>query len=71
VSPESRLGGEDEGEALDDLPATHLDDEAYQEFLARELGADGRPRRGASPRVGLLILVLIVILLAVAVVAFR
>lgn len=68
MSPGTRLGGDDDAD-FDDLPATHLDDKAYEEFLERELDADGRPR--ATPRVGLLILVLIVILLAVAVVAFR
>ena len=60
---------DDDPEDFEDLPSTHLDDEAYEEFLERELDAHGRPR--GVPRVGLVIFVLIVILLAVMVVAFR
>lgn len=59
---------EDDDE-LDDLPQTHLDDEAYEEFVARELDASGRPR--GLPPVAIVILVLIVLVLAIAVVTLR
>lgn len=36
---------------FDDLPSTHLDDDAYEEFLARELDPQGRVR--GEPRVAL------------------
>ncbi len=51
---------------FDDLPQTHLDDEAYETFLKQELGADGSVRD--TPPVTLILVVLIVIALAVAVV---
>ncbi len=54
---------------FDDYPATHLDEEDYEAFLERELDSRGGLR--GAPRVGLIILVLIVILFGVAVVAFR
>ena len=31
---------------FDDIPDTHLDDEAYAEFLAREFDGDGRLKDG-------------------------
>lgn len=54
---------------FDDLPQTHLDDEAYEEFLERELDGSGRPR--GLPPVAIVILVLAVLVLAIAVVSLR
>ena len=54
---------------FDDLPQTHLDDEAYEAFLERELDAHGNVR--GTPPVTLILVVLIVLVLAVAVVALR
>lgn len=45
-----------------DLPEIELDDEDYEAFLAREFGADGKPR--GEPKIGRLVIVLIVLLLA-------
>lgn len=59
---------DDDGDS-DDLPATHLDDEAYEGFLEREFGRDGRPRAG--PRVAFAVLLLVVLVLAVAMVVLR
>lgn len=60
-------GEPDADDDFDDVPQTHLDDEAYEEFLERELDHEGNVR--GPPPVTLIILVLIVIVLAVAVVA--
>ncbi len=35
---------DDDYDDFDDLPSTSLDDDAYDEFLAREFDADGHPR---------------------------
>ena len=59
----------DEDDDFDDLPQTHLDDEAYEEFLQREMDGAGRPR--GVPPVAVVILVLVVIILAIAVVSLR
>ena len=59
----------DDDDGFDDLPQTHLDDEAYEEFLARELDGAGRPR--GVPPVAIVILVLVVLVLAIAVVSLR
>ena len=56
----------DDDDDFDDLPQTHLDDEAYEAFLKQELAADGSVRD--TPPVTLILVVLIVIALAVAVV---
>ena len=57
---------DDDLEGFDDLPSTHLDDDEYEAFLAREL--DGRGRVRGEPRValwlGLAILALVVLALA-------
>jgi hypothetical protein len=47
---------------FDDLPATHLDDEAYEAFLKKERG---------PPPVGVLIGLVVVLLLAAAVLVLR
>ena len=60
---------DDDDDDFDDLPQTHLDDEAYEEFVHRELDGSGRPR--GVPPVAVVIVVLIVIVLAIAVVALR
>ena len=62
---------DDEGDAddFDDLPQTHLDDDAYEEFLKRELDGAGRFR--GVPPVAVVILVLAVLVLAIAVVILR
>lgn len=59
----------DDDDGFDDLPQTHLDDEAYEEFLARELDGSGRPR--TVPPVAVVIVVLVVLVLAIAVVSLR
>lgn len=60
---------DDDDDDFDDLPQTHLDDEAYEEFLQRELDGAGRPR--GIPPVAVVILVLAVLVLAIAVVSLR
>lgn len=52
---------------LDDLdvPGTHLDDEAYDEFVQRNFGGDGGLK--SAPPVGLLILLALGLVLVVAV----
>lgn len=52
---------------LDDLdvPATHLDDEAYDEFVASNFGGDGSLK--SDPPIGLWILLAIGLVLVVAV----
>ena len=62
----STVGDEPEDD-FDDLPQTHLDDEAYEAFLKREMDADGNVRD--TPPVTLILVVLIVLALAIAVVA--
>ena len=56
----------DPDDDFDDLPQTHLDDEAYEEFLERELDAQGNVR--GTPPVTVILLVLIVVVLAIAIV---
>jgi hypothetical protein len=53
----------------DDLPSTHLDDDDYDEFLAREFDREGG-LRGELPVVRIL-LGIIVILVILAVFLFR
>jgi hypothetical protein len=53
----------------DDLPQTHLDDDAYDEFVKREFDGAGRVRAG--PRVGLILFILVVIVLAIAFLKLR
>ena len=60
------VGGQDDDD-FDDLPSTHLDDEAYDEFLKREMDGQGRLRDG--PPIGWILVVLIVIVLGIAFVA--
>jgi len=60
---------DEDGDDFDDLPQTHLDDEAYEEFLDRELDATGRPR--GRPPVAVVILVLVALVLAIAVLTLR
>lgn len=55
--------GDDEDE-LDDLPATSLDEDDYEQFVRREIDAGGRLR--AAPPVGAILLVLIALVLALA-----
>ena len=50
-------------------PQTHLDEEAYEEFLERELDASGRPR--GYPPVGVWILVVLAVILGLAFVMLR
>ncbi len=50
-------------------PQTHLDDEAYEEFLEREMDARGRPR--GIPPVGLWILIAGAVILGIAIVLLR
>ncbi len=57
----------DDEDDFDDLPGTHLDDEAYEAFLKRELDGSGRPR--GVPPVAIVIVVLAVLVLAIAVVS--
>ena len=64
--PRARASDDDLDDEFDDLPQTHLDDEAYEAFLKQELDADGNVRD--TPPVTLILVVLIVIALAVAVV---
>ena len=53
---------------FDDLPETHLDDDAYDDFLSREFDAEGHVR--GEPRVGRFILMVIVALAIVALLLF-
>ncbi len=59
----------EEDEDFDDLPSTHLDDDAYEDFVTRELDAEGAPR--AAPPVTAVILILVALVLALAFVALR
>jgi len=68
VAPRRGTAVDDE-DSFDDLPQTHLDDEAYEEFLKRELDGSGRPR--GVPPVAIVIFVLAVLVLAIAVVSLR
>ncbi len=52
----------------DDYPSTHLDDDDYDEFLAREFDGEGRLRDG--PPVTRLILGLIAVVLLLALLLF-
>ncbi len=52
----------------DDLPSTHLDDEAYDEFLAREFDRDGRLQD--APPIARILVGLIVLLVLVALLVF-
>jgi hypothetical protein len=54
----------DDIEGFDDLPSTHLDDDEYDAFLARELDAEGRVR--GEPRVTLWLGVGIAVLVILA-----
>ena len=60
--------GQDDLDDADDYPQTHLDDDAYDEFLQKEFDSQGRLK--GDPRVAAWIVVLIVLVLAGAVVAF-
>ena len=51
-------------EGFDDLPETHLEDEDYDEFLAREFDSEGR--LAGEPRVAWVIGLAIVLILALA-----
>lgn len=68
MSPTSVSRPDDDTDDFDDLPETHLDDEAYEEFVGRTFDTGGRVR--GVPPVGVVIAVLIVLVLAVAVVLF-
>lgn len=59
------MGASDDG---DDLPSTHLDDDDYDEFLAREFDAEGG-LRGELP-VARVILGIVAILLVLAAMLF-
>jgi hypothetical protein len=48
---------------------THLDDEAYEEFVRREM--DGEGRRRDHPRVGIVLAVIGALVLALAVLVLR
>ncbi len=54
----------DDGDGFDDLPSTHLDDDEYNEYLAREFDSVGGVK--GDPPVGLWIGILIAILVAIA-----
>ena len=69
VTPRGTTHEDDDGYEDEHLPQTHLDDEAYEEFLKRELDGAGRPR--GVPPVAIVILVLVALVLAVAVVSLR
>ena len=45
----------------DDVPSTHLDDDAYDEFVQDTFGAGGRLR--GDPPVGWIVLAIVVVLL--------
>jgi len=70
VPPGYAAEDDDFGEGLDaeDLPSTHLDDEAYDTFLAREFDREGRLQSG--PPVTRILLGLIVLLALVALLVF-
>ncbi len=53
---------------FDDLPETHLDDEDYDEFLAREFDSEGHVR--GDPPVTRFLVMLIVLLALLAVILF-
>ena len=55
-------------EDYDDVPETHLDDEDYDEFLAREFDEDGRLRDG--PPVTRFLIMAIVLLALLMVLLF-
>jgi len=54
---------DDDADGFDDFPVTHLEDEDYDEFLAREFDEEGRLR--GEPRVAWAIGLAIVLLVAV------
>ena len=58
----------DEGDDYD-FPQTHLDDDAYDEFVKQEFDGAGSVRGG--PRVGLVLFLLGVLVLAIAVLWLR
>ena len=68
VSGSGFLDPDDEGEGFDDFPETSLEDEDYDEFLAREFDAEGRLR--GEPRVAWFIGLAIVLLAALAILLF-
>ena len=47
----------------DDYPSTHLDDDAYDEFIADEFTSDGRIKR--DPPIALILVAVVVVLLVV------
>ncbi len=49
-----------------DEPETHLDDDAYEEFVAREFRGDGAVR--GDPPIGAIVLLIVLSLLVLAVV---
>ena len=53
---------------FDDLPETHLDDEDYDEFVARTFDTEGRLK--GSPPVGWIIAIIMALLLILAVLWF-
>ena len=55
---------------FDDLPETHLDDEDYDAFIAREFDAGGRPRETSAQRVTWVIGFLIVLAVVLAIAVF-
>jgi hypothetical protein len=68
MSPDGPATLGDEDDDFDDLPETHLDDDAYDEFLAREFDAEGRVR--GDPPVTRFLIMLIVVLAIVVVLLF-
>jgi hypothetical protein len=62
---EEDLAGDD---AFDDVPETHLGDEAYEEFVSSELDSEGRVR--GDPPVTMVIVLLSFLVLAVALLIF-
>ena len=56
------MGGDD----FDDLPETHLDDEDYDDFLAREFDDDGG-LRGDPPVTRFLILLIVLLALLIVI----
>ncbi len=59
-------GGEEEGD-FDDFPETHLDEDDYEEFLAREFDAQGQHRPDGPPITTWLLTLIGVILLVIAI----
>ena len=49
---------------FDDLPETHLDDEDYEAFLARELDAEGNVR-GDPPVTRFLVMIIVLLALLI------